>query len=142
MLGPMKRSLALLALGAVLAACAITTREATTDLPGTSWVLVELDDAEPVADAAPTIAFAEDGTVSGSTGCNTFTGSVTIDGTSLEFGPLATTRMACADPAVNEQEQAFLLALESVTSYTIDQDGRLVLEGDAPLVFEVAPEAS
>ena len=140
MLGPMKRSLALLALGAVLAACAITGREATTDLPGTSWVLVELDGAEPVGDAAPSIAFAEDGTVSGSTGCNTFTGSVTIDGTSLEFGPLATTRMACADASANEQEQAFLLAMEEVTSYTIDEDGRLVLEGESPLVFEVAAE--
>ena len=137
----MKRLLVLLAVAASLAACAITTREATADLPGTSWVLAELDGVDPVAEAAPTIEFAEDGTVSGSTGCNTFTGSVTIDGTSLEFGPLATTRMACADPAVNEQEQAFLLALEGVTSYTIDEEGRLVLEGDAPLVFEVAPEA-
>ena len=140
MLGPMKRSLVLLAVAAAVSACAITSREATIDLPGTSWALVELDGAEPVADAAPTLAFAEDGTVSGSTGCNTFTGSVTIEGTALEFGPLATTRMACADPAVNEQEQAFLLAIEGVNSYTIDEDGRLVLEGDAPLVFEVAAE--
>jgi putative lipoprotein len=136
----MKRSLVLLAVATAVSACAITSREATTDLPGTSWALIELDGAEPVADAAPTLAFAEDGTVSGSTGCNTFTGSVTIDGTSLEFGPLATTRMACADPAVSDQEQAFLLAVEGVTSYTIDEDGRLVLEGDAPLVFEVAAE--
>jgi heat shock protein HslJ len=48
--------------------------------------------------------------------------------------------MACADPSVNEQEQAFLLAMEEVTSYTIDEDGRLVLEGESPLVFEVAAE--
>jgi heat shock protein HslJ len=137
----MKRSLVLLAVAATFAACAITTREATMELPGTSWVLVEMDGAEPVADAAPTLAFAEDGTVSGSTGCNTFSASVTIDGTSLEFGPLATTRMACTDPAVNEQEQAFLLAMEDVTSYTIDADGRLVLEGDGELAFEVAAEA-
>ena len=52
---------------------------------------------------------------------------------------MATTRMACADEAVSEQEQAFLLALEDVTGYTIDTEGRLVLEGGAPLTFEVAP---
>jgi heat shock protein HslJ len=139
--GPMKRSLVLLAVAAAaLSACAITTREATTELPGTSWVLVELDGAEPVAGFVPTIAFAEDGTVSGSAGCNTFSGTATIDGSSIELGPLATTRMACTDEAAGAQEQAFLLALEGVTSYTIDNEGRLVLEGDAPLVFEVAAE--
>ena len=42
---------------------------------------------------------------------------------------------------MNEQEQAFLLAVEGVTTYTIDEDGRLVLEGESPLVFEVAAEA-
>jgi heat shock protein HslJ len=46
----------------------------------------------------------------------------------------------CPDPAVAEQETAFTVALEGVSSYTIDSDGRLVLEGDAPLTFEVAPE--
>ena len=29
--------------------------------------------------------------------------------------------------------------MESVTGYTIDGEGRLVLEGDAALTFEVAP---
>jgi heat shock protein HslJ len=134
----MKRSLVLLAVTAALSACAITTREATTELPGTSWVLVELDGAEPVGASAPSIVFAEDGTVSGSTGCNTFSGTATIDGSSIELGPLATTRMACTDEAAGAQEQAFLLALDGVTSYTIDEEGRLVLEGGAPLVFEVA----
>ena len=38
------------------------------------------------------------------------------------------------------RKQAFLLALDGVTSYTIDDEGRLVLEGEAPLVFEVAAE--
>ena len=31
--------------------------------------------------------------------------------------------------------------MEDVTGYTIDSEGRLVLEGDTPLTFEVAPEA-
>ena len=136
----MKRSIALLALLA-LTACAITSRDATTELPGTSWTLVDLDGEEPIGEPPPSISFTDEGTVTGSTGCNSFNGEVAIDGSELTFGPLATTRMACVDPAVAEQEQAFLLAIEGVTGYTVDSDGRLVLEGDASLTFEVAPEA-
>ncbi len=137
----MKRSLALAVLAAIaLPACAITSRDATTELPGTSWELVEIDGAAPAADPPPTLTFEDDGTVSGSGGCNTFSGGVTIDGTSLSFGPLASTQMACPDP-VGQEEQAFLLAMDEVTEYTIDDEGRLVLEGGTPLVFEVAAEA-
>ena len=138
----MKRSLATLVVAAVIiSACAITSREATTDLPGSSWVLVEIDGEAPAADPPPTLAFNEDGTVTGSAGCNTFNGSVAIDGSALEFGPLATTRMACADPAIGEQETALLQALQATTGYTIDDEGRLVLTGgDAELIFEVAGE--
>ncbi len=136
----MKRSIALLALLAV-AGCAITSRQATTELPGTSWTLVDLDGAEPVGETPPSITFTDEGSVTGSTGCNTFNGEITIDGSELSFGPLATTRMACVDPAASEQEQAFLVAMESVSGYTIDSEGRLVLEGDASLTFEVAAEA-
>ena len=136
----MKRSIALIALLG-LVGCAITSRDATTELPGTSWTLAELDGAEPVGEMAPSIEFTEEGGVTGSTGCNTFNGEVTIDGSELAFGPLATTRMACVDPAATEQEQAYLVALETVTSYTIDSEGRLVLEGNVPLTFEVAAAA-
>ena len=135
----MKRVLLVSLLAMALGGC-IVGREATTELPGTSWTLVELDGAEPIADAAPTMEFGEDGTVSGNASCNQYNAAVTIDGSELTFGPVAMTRMMCADPAVAEQEVAFTVALETVTSYTIDADGRLVLEGDSPLTFEVAPE--
>jgi heat shock protein HslJ len=136
----MKRSFVLVALVG-LSACAITSREATTELPGTSWTLVDLDGAESVGETPPGITFTDDGGVTGTTGCNTFNGEVTIDGSELTFGPLATTRMACADPALADQEQAFLVAIETVEGYTIDEEGRLVLDGDMPLTFEAAAEA-
>jgi putative lipoprotein len=139
----MKRLLAVTGLMLLaLPACMITDRQGTTDLPGTAWTLVDLDGAEPVEGAVPTLAFGEDGTANGSSGCNSFSGEVTIDGNDVSFGPLATTRMACVDPAASEQETEFLLALDEVESYTIDSEGRLVLEGGAPLTFEVAPEES
>ena len=38
---------------------------------------------------------AEDGTASGTDGCNRMTGTWEQDGTQVAFGPWATTRMAC-----------------------------------------------
>ena len=136
----MKRSIALLALVA-LTGCAITSRDATIDLPGTSWVLVDLDGAAPVGETPPTIAFDDQGGVTGTAGCNTFNGEVTIDGSDLSFGPLATTQMACVEEGVADQEQAFLAAVQDATSYTVDDEGRLVLQDGATLTFEVAAEA-
>jgi heat shock protein HslJ len=137
------RRAALLGLAVLsLAACAITERAATTELPGTSWQLVDLDGTLPVADAVPTLNFDQAGAVNGSTGCNTYNGEVSIDGNAITFGPLATTMMACADPDADAQERAFTAAIEDVDSYTIDDEGRLVLQGGAPLTFEVASVSS
>jgi heat shock protein HslJ len=136
----MKRSIVLLAIFA-LAGCAITSRDVTIDLPGTSWVLVDLDGAAPVGETPPTIAFDDQGGVTGTAGCNTFNGEVTIDGSDLSFGPLATTQMACVEEGVADQEQAFLAAVQDATSYTVDDEGRLVLQDGATLTFEVAAEA-
>jgi heat shock protein HslJ len=141
MLRPMKRSVALLVALVLLAGCAITSRDATIDLPGTSWVLVDIDGTAPVGETPPTIAFDDQGSVTGTGGCNTFNGDVTIDGSDLSFGPLATTQMACVEDGVADQEAAFLTALQDVTSYTVDDEGRLVLEDGATLTFEVAAEA-
>jgi putative lipoprotein len=96
-------------------------------------------DGEAVTrDAVPTLAFDDQGAVSGSTGCNTFGGDVTINESELTFGPLVTTRMTCADPAANAREQAFIAAMERVSAYMVDDQGRLVLQGGPELTFEVA----
>jgi heat shock protein HslJ len=137
----MKRSIALVVAVVLLAGCDITSRDATIDLPGTSWVLAELDDAAPVGETTPTIAFDDQGGVTGTGGCNTYNGEVTIDGSELTFSPLATTQMFCAEDGVADQEQAFLTALQGVTSYTVDDEGRLVLQDGVTLTFEVAGEA-
>ena len=47
--------------------------------------------------------------VAGSSGCNTYQGPYTTNGIVAAIGPLATTRMACAED-VMAQETAFLAA--------------------------------
>jgi len=51
--------------------------------------------------------------VGGSSGCNTYDGPYTTNGTIAAIGPLATTRMACAED-VMAQETAYLTALQGV----------------------------
>ena len=71
----------------------------------------------------PTLIIGDDGAVSGSTGCNRITGRAAVSGSPavIEFGPLATTKMACA-PEVNEIEQAVLRVLNGTVQTSIDAD--------------------
>jgi heat shock protein HslJ len=85
-------------------------------LTGTYWRAVEIS-GSPVAHLpkkreAHLIFSAEGNRVSGSTGCNRFTGTFTESGVSLHFSPLATTKMACPGP-LDAQERAFLEALQA-----------------------------
>ena len=73
--------------------------------------------SSPVPGSTLTMSF-KDGQVSGSSGCNTYSGSYTVNGDELTFGPTATTRKACADQAVTDQETAFLAALEATASFS------------------------
>jgi heat shock protein HslJ len=65
----------------------------------------------------PTAIFDRAGTVSGDGSCNTFSGPAIVDGPSIKIGPLASTRRACADEALNTQEMQYLAALERATTY-------------------------
>lgn len=106
------------------------------DLDAVVWVL---DGSAP-----PITMTASEGNASGSTGCNTFfVGFVATGDASagqVAMGPISTSQAACAGPA-GDQEQAFLAALEGVTSYAI-ADGRLTLDGSGgSLIFSAQAAA-
>lgn len=66
----------------------------------------------------PTADFGADGRVTGSGGCNTFSGPFTAGGRRLQVGPLASTRKACSEPeGADEQERGYLAALESAVRF-------------------------
>lgn len=72
----------------------------------------------PVQGSTLTASF--DGTqISGNGGCNTFSGTYTTTGNVISIGPLASTQRACADPAVDTQEQQYLTALGLATTFTV-----------------------
>ena len=102
-------------------------------LAGTSWNVTMINNGRQavvgiVDGSTVTMAFDNAGRVSGTTGCNQYNAAYTADGDTLRFSAVASTRMACADPAVDEQEQAFLRALEAVESLHFESD-RLDLRG-------------
>jgi heat shock protein HslJ len=99
-----------------------------------AWDLVELGPTADFAHLVPMIEFTADGTVSGFAACNTFSGAYELDATTITFGPLATTKMACERPA-SAVEADYLAALGSVTGWTVEPDGRLVLDGAVTLRF-------
>jgi len=69
----------------------------------------------PVGGSVITATFTADGQVSGSTGCNDYSGPYQLDGSNLTVGPLVSTKKACEQPLM-DQEQQFLTALGAPTS--------------------------
>jgi heat shock protein HslJ/uncharacterized membrane protein len=62
----------------------------------------------------------DDGTVRGSSGCNTFRAPYTTEGNRLTISAAATTRKMCAAEGVMEQERKFLTALETAKVWTVE----------------------
>ena len=74
--------------------------------------------SSPTGTQPLTAKFATD-TVSGNSGCNNFNGPANVDGTSITIGPLASTMMACADPAIDQQAQQYTHALELAKTFEV-----------------------
>ncbi len=128
------------ALALALAACGSdgsdggSAPEASTDPAELVGVVWALDDATrgALAEEAPeasdiTLEFADDGTVSGNAGCNTYSGSYEADDQgSMSFGQAAMTQMACGE-AVMALEANYVQTLGQVTAFAIDE-GNLILQ--------------
>jgi len=116
-------------LGLLASACSDVSagQSQQPDLDGTSWVLVDLPGVTLLPGTSVTLQFAGD-RISGSDGCNRFSGSYARGKTGLEIGQLVSTQMAC--PAeVMRQAQAVTFVLSSARSYRINGD-MLDLLGD------------
>ena len=121
-------STAALVLGILMAGSGCTAAEAPDGpaLTGTTW-RAETIMGRPVIEAATsTITFEADGSAHGQGGCNRYFGAATIDGEQMSFGPLGSTKMACA-PTLMDQEARFFQALESAERWSLDEHGLLLI---------------
>ena len=63
------------------------------------------------------------GNLSGSTGCNDYTGPFKVDGSNITIGPLTNTLKMCSDPkGIMEQRSQYLAALGTAATYQIEGD--------------------
>lgn len=62
------------------------------------------------------------GRLSGSGGCNRYTTSYQTTGQQLQVGTIASTRMACSEP-IMQQEFRYFTALQGAQSYSINPQG-------------------
>ena len=121
----------------LLGACAAPSASTIT-LPGTKWELVSLNGAAPVAGTSLTLFFGNDDQAGGDAGCNTYGGSFTVKGSSLTFGPMMSTMMAC-EPPIMDQEQAYLKALGETKSFEGSADKLTLKDGSGKELAVFAP---
>jgi heat shock protein HslJ len=137
----MKKVLLFLLLASLLLS-ACTSQERS--LQG-SWSLTAYGPPGAAIPAAPdsqaSITFNEDGTVSGSSGCNGFGGEYSVEGDQVKFSGLVSTLMACEEPLMSQEGTVFKV-LNDTASYTIDGDMLTITKDGMALVFTAAEAGS
>ncbi|NOT39738.1 MAG: META domain-containing protein [Alphaproteobacteria bacterium] len=123
----MKPLLTLLA-ALILASCTAGNAPAAPPLAGSQWVLKAMSGWEMgKAPQVPTLNFQSDTQVGGRGGCNSWGGSYELKGTSVRFGQMRSTLMACAYGM--DVETRFHEMLREVRTLTVAGD-TLTLGGD------------
>ena len=111
-----------------LAACGSSAPQGGGDVTGKVWALTTLNGQPPVDGGGISAQFTADGIVSGSAGCNQYTGKYSVSGSNITFDPsIATTMMACPQP-IMDQESAYLKMLGEAKTYSVKGD-ELTLTG-------------
>ena len=113
-----------------------------SSIEDTVWVLQSYGESrnlkDVLTDTKITAEFVNsEGTVEGSAGCNSYSGSYEVKDSQLSIpGPIAATEMYCMEPeGVMEQERQYLEILQAAKSYSVE-DGELHINcGGQVLVY-------
>lgn len=119
-----------LAASALLVLTLTVAAHAGAASPAGKWLAEDIDGGGVIDRLQTTLEIRDDGIVTGTGGCNRYAGSATIDGNTIKFLPMASTRMACSTAAMR-QEGKFHSTLERVRTWRFDQAQRklLLLDG-------------
>jgi heat shock protein HslJ len=120
----------------------VAAQDANSSPEGATWRLTSYlaeETLTPVPLGTDATLLLQNGQATGSAGCNTFSGTYVLDGTSLTFGEQISTTLVLCEGDAQTVEDAYLAALPNVTGWAIS-DGVLQLTDDAGavlLTFEV-----
>lgn len=99
-------------------------------LENTSWIVATMYGQPPLADSELSLNFGQDGTASGSAGCNTFNTPYSVSsGSRIAIGPLTSAGRLCGEE-LDAQESVYLSALQAAGSFSLD-GGQLALRDNA-----------
>jgi heat shock protein HslJ len=87
-----------------------------------------------LADVEANLAFNEDGTVTGTSGCNEFGGNYTVEGDQITFSEIVSTLKLCDTPLM-EQEEAVQQVLTETAAYQIEGNTLTLTNNDMVLVL-------
>ncbi len=116
----------------------VTPAAPQNPLNGTSWEVVNFNNGRgglvtALGGTTLTARFESD-QINGNGGCNTFTGSYSVSGSSIWIGALAGGMMFCADvEGTMEQETEYLDALQSASSFRISGNRLELLRWDGSI---------
>lgn len=96
-----------------------------TSLANSEWRLTGLNNGRQAVvgvleDTEISATFTEDGTLAGSSGCNTYRATWEAGDGKISIGPAMGTKKMCSGEGVMEQEARYLEALGLVTTYRLD----------------------
>jgi heat shock protein HslJ len=117
--------------------------ENAIELDSTRWKLQNLENQQVLPGTTITLEF-KDGQMKGSAGCNSYGAEYSIQvRNGITFGSIARNLEACIEPeGVMEQEEQYLRALWTITSYRLEEDRLTLLDehDKALLQYERRPE--
>lgn len=109
-----------------------------TSLLEGEWSIAMINGRNVAPRTSPTVSF-RGGRISGNASCNRFNGNFEFGRGRLTAGPLATTRMACADRVANVQEFSILQILGERLTVSSNRGGKLVLTTRGGKTLTLAP---
>ena len=101
----------------------IPTDDNAPNLADSGWLLESFGEAgaeTAVIDGSSiTLAFEGNGQAGGHSGCNSYGGSYSVKGNTINFGEISSTLIACEDQAITDQEQEYLESLRNAGRFTV-----------------------
>jgi len=132
-----KYLITLLIICLAISACTTKNEGSAASLIG-SWKLTSYSRADvltpAVTDTEAGLTFKDDGTVTGSSGCNGFGGSYTVEDDKITFSEITSTLMAC-DDARMAQEGAVHQVLTDTATFKIEGNTLTLTNNDVVLVL-------
>jgi len=117
-------------LTAMVSSCTNNSQKSTVNqLTGKSWELTRLNSGDlemsKYPSGVPSITFDPGGGISGTTGCNSYSGEYVLNGDSISLDPGSMTKMACDGSG----EIDFIFAVEEVNNLKISATELILLNG-------------